>query len=182
MSKHIVHMFAVVGVKVCDVEAASHEEAVKAAVGSRVRDFDTLFDTTNYRHRPYGVTNVEFGDEFSHFIVDETDDKDYVRTTWHDSTGRTVPCYFRRVVRPLTAKEFKALIDANGRVRFLLGVSLGELVACGDICRLNELMDARIYGDGVTGSLTDISYRPVIVEDELILIEVNASAEEIVLD
>ncbi len=89
----------------------------------------------------------------------------------------------RIVRRPLSAKEFRELIGDDNRVHLVVPLSLDELLA-GAVGHdsLNELVDERLYGDGVSGCLVDIEYRPLWVENGLIHVEVSASAEELETD
>lgn len=86
------------------------------------------------------------------------------------------------VEKPLSAREFRDLMDAEGHVRLAIPVSLAELHGCGDIDAFNELVDARLYGDGVHGCLTDLVYRPLRVEDDRVVIEINAATEDLELE
>ena len=112
--KHNVHVFAVVRVKVEGIEAESHDDAVKKAM-EQFHDLYDLFDTQNFRHLPEGVTDVEFGEEFSHFLVDEVDlsrrsngqtgaeaeDPEFERSTWHDAKGVELPGTGEEESRPV---------------------------------------------------------------------------------
>ena len=111
--------------------------------------------------------------------MDEADDPEHERSTWHDAKGTAEPFV---VEKPLSALEFRDLIDAEGHVRLAISVSLDELHGCGDIDAFNDLVDARLYGDGVHGCLTDLVYRPLRVEDDRVVIEVNAATEELELE
>jgi hypothetical protein len=86
LMKHDVHIFAVVRVKCADIEAESHDDAVKKAM-EQFHDLYDLFETRNLRQLPEGVTDVEFGEEFSHFLTDEAKDPEFTRSTWHDAMG-----------------------------------------------------------------------------------------------
>jgi len=190
--KHDVHLFCLVRVKCGGIDAESHDAAAKKAM-ERFHDLYGLFETGNFRRMPDGMTDVEFGEEFSHSLVDEADlsrrsngqtgaeadDPEHGRSTWHDAKGETEPFV---VEKPLSALEFRDLMDADGHVRLAIPVSLDELHGCGDIDAFNDLVDARLYGDGVHGCLTDLVYRPLRVEDGRVVIEVNAATEELELE
>ena len=190
--KHNVHLFCLVRVKCPGIEAESHDAAAKKAM-ERFHDLYGLFETANFRHLPEGMTDVEFGEEFSHFLVDEADlsrrsngqtgaeadDTEHGRSTWHDAKGDAEPFV---VEKPLSAREIRDLMDADGRVWLAISVSLDELHGCGDIDAFNELVDARLYGDGVHGCLTDLVYRPLRVEDDRVVVEINAATEELELE
>jgi len=98
--KHNVHVFAVVRVKVDGIEAESHDDTVKKAM-ERFHDLYDLFDTQNFRHLPEGVTDVEFGEEFSHFLVDEEGDQEFARSTWHEGKGVELPGTGEEESRPV---------------------------------------------------------------------------------
>ena len=176
--KHDVHLFCLVRVKCAGIEAESHDAAAKKAM-ERFHDLYGLFETANLRQLPEGMTDVEFGEEFSHFLVDVAGVEDFSDSTWHDAKGDTEPFV---VEKPLSAREFRDRIDADGHVRLALSVSLDELFNCGDIDAFNELVDARLYGDGVHGCLTDLVYRPLRVENGRVVIEVAAATEELELE
>ena len=87
------------------------------------------------------------------------------------------------VEQPLSAAEFAKHIGADGRVRLAIPVSLDELYECRGIDGFNDLVDARLYGEGVHGCLTDLMYRPLrVLEDERVLIDVIARTEELELE
>lgn len=176
--KHDVHVFCLVRVKFAGVEAESHDAAAKKAM-ERFHDLYGLFETANFRQLPEGMTDVEFGEEFSHFLVDEAGAEDFSGSTWHDAKGDAEPFVAEK---PLSATEFRDRIDADGHVRLALSVSLDELLNCGDIDAFNELVDSRLYGGGVHGCLTDLGYRPLRVENDRVVIEVNAATEELELE
>ena len=176
--KHDVHLFCLVRVKCADIEAESHDAAAKKAM-EEFHDLYGLFETANFRQLPDGMTDVEFGEEFSHSLVDEVDDTEHGRSTWHDAKGEPEPFV---VEKPLSAQEFRDLMEADGHVRLAIPVSLDELHGCGDIDAFNELVDARLYGDGVHGCLTDLVYRPLRVENDRVVIEVTAATEELELE
>jgi hypothetical protein len=45
------------------------------------------FSNANLRCLPEGVSDVEFAEEYSHFLVDEHGDQEFTRSTWHDAEG-----------------------------------------------------------------------------------------------
>jgi hypothetical protein len=176
--KHDVHLFCLVRVKCVGIEVESHDAAVKKAM-ERFHDLYGLFETANSRQLPEGMTDVEFGEEFSHFLVDDAGAEDFSGSTWHNAKGDAEPFVTEK---PLSAREFRDLIDAEGHVRLAIIVSLDELLNCGDIDAFNELVDSRLSGDGVHGCLTDLVYRPLRVENDRVVIEVNAATEELELE
>ena len=98
--KHDVHLFCVVRVKCAGVEAESHDEAVKKAM-EQFHDLYDLFETRNFRRMPEGITDVEFGEEFSHFLVDEAGAEDFSDSTWHDAKGVELPGTGKEESRPV---------------------------------------------------------------------------------
>jgi len=176
--KHDVHLFCLVRVKCGGIEADSHDEAARKAM-ERFHDLYGFFDTTNFQRLPEEITDTEFGEEFSHALVDEVDDPEHERSSWHDAKGDSAPFV---VEKPLSAQEFRDLIDAGGHVRLAISVSLDELHGYGDIDAFNEQVDAKLYGDGVHGCLTELVYRALRVENDRVVIEINAATEELGLE
>jgi hypothetical protein len=174
-----VHIFAVVRLKCAGIEAESHEAGVRKAKEC-FDDLYRLFDTDNIRTLPAGIADVEFAEEFSHFLVDDAGADNHDGSTWHDAEGKPEPFV---VHEPLTAEQFRQQIAVDGRVRLAIPVSLEELHDCRGSDGLNDLVDAKLYGAGVRGCLTDMSYRPLRIEsDERVLVEVEAATEELQLE
>ena len=71
--KHTVWIFPVVRVKVADVEADSHEAAMKQAE-----------ENTNL-HTVLDRDGIEFAEEINCFHVDEENDPEYERSRWYDA-------------------------------------------------------------------------------------------------
>ena len=69
--KYDVHIFAVVRVKVEDVEADSQEEACKKA--EQKTDLYRLFESFS----PACRCDMEYAEEIQHFLVDEVGDTEY---------------------------------------------------------------------------------------------------------
>jgi len=177
--KHDVHMFAVVRVKCVGIKAESHDAAVQRAM-DRFQELYSLFETRNFQSLPNGVTDVEFGEEFSHFLVDDdTGAEEFSGSTWHDGDGNPESVI---VEKPLSAQEFRSRIGPDGRVQLAIALSLKELRDCDQIDGLNELVDSRVYGTGVHGYLTDLVCRPSRVKDERVVIEMSAATNELGLD
>ena len=109
----------------------------------------------------------------------EADDPELERSTRHDAKGNTELLV---VKQPLSAQEFRDRIDADGRVRLAIAVSLQELHGCGDVDAFNELVDSRLNGAGVHGCLTDLVYRPLRVDADRVVVEVDADTEELELE
>jgi hypothetical protein len=174
-----VHAFALVRLKCAGIEAESHEAGVRKAL-ERFDDLNRVFETANIRALPDGIVEVEFAEECTHFLVDDAGVENHDGSTWHDAKGDFEPFI---VEQPLTAKQFRRHIGADGRVRLAIPVSLDELYNCRGIDAFNDLVDARLYGEGVHGCLTDLMYRPLrVLETEQVLIDIIARTEELVLD
>lgn len=92
MPNYNVHVFAVVRVKVAEIEAGSQTEAIEKA---QQTDFRGLFDREG---RMWGrdlegnsvvITQTEYAEELTHFHVDEIGDEDYAKSQWYCSDGKT---------------------------------------------------------------------------------------------
>ena len=68
---HDVHIYAIVRVKVSDVEANSHREAIEKA--EERADLDQLFRPLGNTVGP-GVAYVEYADDIDSYLVDEVKD------------------------------------------------------------------------------------------------------------
>jgi len=71
-----VHIFTVVRVKVCDIEASSHEEAAQKA--ETLIPFHDLFDRDSTPSTP----EMEWGEEHSHALIDVQGDEEYENSKW----------------------------------------------------------------------------------------------------
>jgi hypothetical protein len=71
--KHTVWIFAVVRVKIPDVEAENHEDAMKKAEENT--DLHAVLDRDG----------IQFADEIDCFHVDEENDLEYEHSCWYDS-------------------------------------------------------------------------------------------------
>ena len=78
--KYKVHIYAIVRVKVLDVEANSQEEAI-----TRVRDHVNLNDLLNRTHPLSNVEHVEFADEITGYLVDEQGDQKHERSRFYEA-------------------------------------------------------------------------------------------------
>jgi len=85
--KYDVHLFTVVRVKVCNVEADSHVEAAKKA--AEQTDMYSLFSGSSN-----GIT-TEWGEEHSHALVDVVGDTDFAHSKWLNR-NLTRPLNFNR--------------------------------------------------------------------------------------
>lgn len=87
MKSHNVHIFAVVRVKVPNVEAENHEDAIRKAMD--LVDFYSLFEA---EHPQQEVEETEYAEEESRFLVEEAEDVHYVNSRWYEmSDGDIVP-------------------------------------------------------------------------------------------
>ncbi len=78
--KYDVHLYAVVRVKVCGVEAASQLEAIEEAEN----ETDLM--------RRFEGRDQEYSEEISHYLVDEAGDEEHLKTRWYhqDTQGNLV--------------------------------------------------------------------------------------------
>lgn len=160
MPKFNVHIFAVVRVKICDVEAESQIEAIAAACQSV--NLDGLFNNIQDRlGADRNVSEVEFGDEITHYLVDEDGDEDFERSQDYndacrlasDKTNAWLPVYPASAVEgehPLTCQEcLQNPVSVDGS---------GELCAAcleGHTCRTcGDDIDSDGY-DGMCGDCAD---------------------------
>lgn len=75
--KHTVFIYAIVVVKVPNIEAESQLEAMKKA---DLIDLNFLSDTDH----PKDVEYVEYADDIDGFLVDEDNDPGFEKSTWYD--------------------------------------------------------------------------------------------------
>jgi hypothetical protein len=78
VKKHNVHIYAIVRVKVCDIEAESHADAIQKA--EVLVDLNDLFNKG---------ADQEFADDIDCFLVDEIGDEDYRNSRWYEKDGVT---------------------------------------------------------------------------------------------
>ena len=83
-----VHLFAVVRVKVPRVAAASHREAIAWAV-----------EHSGDLYERFASEDSEFAEEFSHFLVDVVEDKDFEQSQWFYCEQEPLVGCLRRIVR-----------------------------------------------------------------------------------
>src|SRR5437762_301319 len=62
------------------------------------------------------------------------------------------------VEKPLTKSQLEILVDREGRFRFHIKLTLEDLVDCGEIESLNNLMDERVVK---TGLLSELAYQVI---------------------
>lgn len=84
MSKYNVHAFTVVRVKYEDIEADTPEAALKLVEDMAFEAFHETFKNQNLRRMPEGAIDVEFAEEFSHWLVDVVGDEDFEKSEWYD--------------------------------------------------------------------------------------------------
>ena len=101
MPKYHVNLYALVRVRVPDVEADSQEEACQTAE-QRV-NLDSLFHGVS---GPY-VSDVEYADEVNHYLVDLDGDEEYKQSQFFD--GDKI-----RPVFPERVKEGELRCDLGG--------------------------------------------------------------------
>jgi len=78
VKKHNVHIYAIVRVKVCDIEAESHADAIQKA--EVLVDLNALFNKG---------ADQKFADDIDCFLVDEIGDEDYRNSRWYEKDGVT---------------------------------------------------------------------------------------------
>jgi hypothetical protein len=91
--KHNVHIFAVVRVLVCGVEAEAMEEAVKKADtvwGPNARALlDRAFHSKEEaERRGFTIAETEYAEEVNGYHVDVTGDEGYAQSRWFDGEGK----------------------------------------------------------------------------------------------
>ena len=87
VNQHHVHIFVIVRLKTGPVEAETHEGAIEKAK-EVFDDLYGLFEPANIRRLPPDLGTIEFGEEFSHFLVDEAGDDEFEKSTWHGPDGQ----------------------------------------------------------------------------------------------
>jgi hypothetical protein len=87
--KYVVHIFTQVRVKVCQVEASDHAEAIKKA--EREVDFHALFLSERHGH---GACETEWAESQTtdEYLVDEVGDEEYRQSRWYKwADGKIAP-------------------------------------------------------------------------------------------
>lgn len=91
--KYHVHCFAVVRVRVPDIEAESQVDAIQKAT-AKVDWYRVLGDGYNITLPPgQPVSDQEFAEEFSHFLVDEADDLEHDRSRFYNKKLRPMDVF-----------------------------------------------------------------------------------------
>lgn len=75
---HNVHIYAIVRVKVCDIEAKTHADAIQKA--EALIDLNALFNIGS---------DQEFADDIDCFLVDEVGDEGHCNSRWYGKDGVT---------------------------------------------------------------------------------------------
>jgi hypothetical protein len=99
--KYKVHLFAVVRVRIDNIEATSQLEAIKKAENDTDLYRQFLWESRGGEGGtdPY-VNHTEWADEISHVLVDEEGDEEYEQSGWygtpddresHDEEGEWLP-------------------------------------------------------------------------------------------
>ena len=83
-----VHLFAVVRVKIPNVVASSHREAIAWAV-----------EHSGDLYERFVSADSDFAEEFSHFLVDVVGDQQYEQSQWFYCEQEPIIGYLRRLVR-----------------------------------------------------------------------------------
>lgn len=86
--KHDVHVFAILHVKVVDIEADSHAQAIEAAndyIGRHQHLFDRTQPTPGI-----GYTELADGEKPVYYLVDQADDAENTQSRFYASDGTTV--------------------------------------------------------------------------------------------
>jgi len=81
--KYDVHVYATVRVMVPGIEAESQEEAIKTAQAQLDND-QTLYELFDH---PENEVVTSYAEEITGYLVDETGDESYERTTFYDAKG-----------------------------------------------------------------------------------------------
>jgi hypothetical protein len=106
--RYYVHLFAVVRVKMVNIEATSQREAIEKA--EKHADLSRQFNWESPQYTATGgggdggtdpyIDDAEFAEEVTHVLVDEEGDTQYTNSTWygnpdcresHDSEGEWIP-------------------------------------------------------------------------------------------
>lgn len=90
MAKHDVHIYVTCRVKVLNVEAANHQEAMEKAEAAA--SFYSLLpdETSDHKNRPTTDCAIESGgyaEEVTGFLVDEVGDTEYEKSRFYDADG-----------------------------------------------------------------------------------------------
>ena len=83
--KYNVHLYAVVRVKVPDVEAESQKEAIEKAEAQV-----DLYSTFDWEGLPIngGIVAFDYAEEIAYYLVDEHGDEEYLDSKWwHIANG-----------------------------------------------------------------------------------------------
>lgn len=79
--KYDVHIYVTVRVKVSSIEAESHKEAMEKATAIAEPELYPMFDHCIGDN----ISDVEYGEEISGYLVDEANDTEYSKTRFYDA-------------------------------------------------------------------------------------------------
>ena len=81
-----------------------------------------------------------------------------------------------KVLRKPLGKRWKRAVNKDGYLTVTVPVDFNQIVD-NDLEGLNDILDSLILGDTVAGSLSDISWHPVGIEKDAVLLEVTTCPE-----
>lgn len=104
MKKYNVHVYAVVRVKVCGIEADSHEDAITKADEELETALGRMFPDMSTNLPPEACGDVlhfelaGYDGEVLGYLVDEENDPEFIRTRRYKEDGKTpdIPAEFKR--------------------------------------------------------------------------------------
>ena len=106
--KYNVHLYAVVRVKVVDVEASSQEEAI-----AKAEDSVLLGRILNHeRGLPDNVECTEYAEEVVRYLVDEEGDEEYDKSKWYVWKGDD-----EYACCASEAEEARAILERYGQLK-----------------------------------------------------------------
>ena len=85
--KYDVHIYAIVRVRVGNVEAESQKDALVKA--EELADLNSMFRSDGSHSKDGGpyIGDVEYADDIDGFVVDEVGDKEYANSCMYDKHG-----------------------------------------------------------------------------------------------
>ena len=78
MKTYHVHAFALVRVRIPNIQAKNQKQAIRKATDQL--DWYRLFEIAP---KDPTASDIEFGEEFSHFLVDEDGDTEFKQSKWY---------------------------------------------------------------------------------------------------
>ena len=82
--KYDVHLYPIVRVKVPNIEANSHQEAIDAACERVNDDLYRMFDSAGSLGDPTIISETEYSEEDAYYLVDEDGDDDRENSRWYN--------------------------------------------------------------------------------------------------